>query len=72
MFCVYLQLYRHCQSGFSLDVWQAACCMLFMLTGLRPWRHIYFDCDIDYKLKDQARFTMQQKVSSVYIEVSVE
>ncbi|XP_065910403.1 uncharacterized protein [Dysidea avara] len=55
--------YHHHQSSFSLDVWQAACCVLFMMTGLRPWRHVYFDCDDNYKQKDQARFTMQQKIS---------
>jgi serine/threonine protein kinase len=30
--------------SYALDIWQAGCCIIAMVTGRRPWRSLYFDC----------------------------
>ncbi|CAI8017544.1 Mitogen-activated protein kinase kinase kinase 1 [Geodia barretti] len=31
--------------SFGMDIWQAGCSVLFMVTGRRPWRHLCMDVD---------------------------
>lgn len=36
--------YTEYRCSYSLDMWQAGCCLVAMVTGRRPWRAMYPDC----------------------------
>ena len=61
------QFYREFRSGFSMDVWQAGCCFLAMVTGRRPWRCLYADSKGPREMKEWQR----QQVWSDQSECSV-
>jgi serine/threonine protein kinase len=39
------QYYCTGNCSFGMDIWQAGCSVLFMVTGRRPWRHLCMDVD---------------------------
>ncbi|XP_019848854.1 PREDICTED: spindle assembly checkpoint kinase-like [Amphimedon queenslandica] len=36
--------YSEFRCSYALDIWQAGCCIIAMVTGRRPWRSMYLDC----------------------------
>lgn len=43
-----------------MDVWQAGCCVIAMVTGRRPWRALYPDCKNPNK--DFFKFQVQKVI----------
>ena len=39
----HVQYYCTGNCSFGMDIWQAGCSVLFMITGRRPWRHLCMD-----------------------------
>ena len=43
-----------------MDIWQAGCSVLYMITGRRPWRHLCMDVDKSRATPSQAATTKKE------------
>ena len=48
------QFYWTGNCSFGMDIWQAGCSVLYMITGRRPWRHLCMDVDKSRATPSQA------------------